>query len=55
MKPTQLKKSKLLEWRESIIFAVVVATLFRWSIAEAFVIPTASMENSMLVGDYLFV
>ncbi len=55
MKSNQPKKSKLREWRESIIFAVVVATLFRWSIAEAFVIPTSSMENSMLVGDYLFV
>lgn len=49
------KKSKLQEWRDSIVFAVVVAMLFRWSLAEAFVIPTGSMENSMLVGDYLFV
>jgi signal peptidase I len=49
------KKSKLKEWRDAIVFAVVVASLFRWSLAEAFVIPTSSMENSMLVGDYLFV
>lgn len=55
MKPVQTKKTKIQEWRDSIIFAVVVATLFRWSIAEAFVIPTSSMENSLLVGDYLFV
>lgn len=48
-------KSKLREWREAIVFAVVVATLIRWSTVEAFVIPTPSMENSMLVGDYLFV
>lgn len=48
-------KSKLVEWRDSIVFAVVVATLFRWSLVEAFVIPTSSMENSLLVGDYLFV
>jgi signal peptidase I len=54
MKATS-KKSKLKEWRDSIVFAVVVATLFRWSLAEAFVIPTPSMENSMLVGDFLFV
>jgi len=53
-KPT-VKKTKFQEWRESIVFAVVVATLFRWSLAEAFVIPTGSMENSMLVGDYLWV
>lgn len=49
------KKSKLQEWRDAVVFAVVVATLFRWSIAEAFVIPTSSMENSLLVGDYLWV
>ncbi len=48
-------KSKLREWRDSIVFAVVVATLFRWSLVEAFVIPTSSMENSLLVGDFLFV
>ena len=33
-------KSKLREWREAIVFAVVVATLIRWSTVEAFVIPT---------------
>jgi signal peptidase I len=48
-------KSKLREWRDAIIFAVVVATLIRWGTVEAFVIPTPSMENSLLVGDYLFV
>ena len=48
-------KSKLQEWREAIVFAVVVATLIRWGTVEAFVIPTPSMENSLLVGDYLFV
>jgi signal peptidase I len=49
------KKSKLREWREAIVFAVVVATLIRWGTVEAFVIPTPSMENSLLVGEYLFV
>lgn len=38
-----------------VTFAVVVATLFRWSMVEAYVIPTPSMENTLLVGDYLFV
>ncbi|HNP96339.1 MAG TPA: signal peptidase I [Cyclobacteriaceae bacterium] len=51
----QKPKSRVREWREAIVFAVVVATLFRWSLVEAFVIPTPSMENSLLVGDYLFV
>ena len=48
-------KTKLQEWREAIVFAVIVATLIRWGTVEAFVIPTPSMENSLLVGEYLFV
>ncbi|MEM8895154.1 MAG: signal peptidase I [Bacteroidota bacterium] len=48
-------KTWLKEWFDAIIFAVVVATLVRWLTLEAFVIPTPSMEKSMLVGDYLFV
>ncbi len=47
--------SLLREWYNSIVFAVVVATLIRWSAVQAFVIPTPSMENTLLVGDYLFV
>lgn len=54
-KKQQRKKSPLIEWRDSIVFAVVVATLFRWSLVEAFVVPTSSMENTILAGDYLFV
>lgn len=47
--------TKFQEWRNAIVFAVVVATLIRWSTVEAFVVPTSSMENTVLVGDYLFV
>jgi signal peptidase I len=54
-KKNQKPKTKLIEWRDSIVFAVVVATLFRWSFVEAFMVPTPSMENTILVGDYLFV
>jgi len=56
-KPTKEKvpKSFVREWYESIVFAVIAATLLRWSVVEAYVIPTPSMENSLLVGDYLFV
>lgn len=43
------------EWFNSIVFAVVAATLIRWTTVEAFVVPTPSMENTILVGDYLFV
>ncbi|MCI0750799.1 MAG: signal peptidase I [Flammeovirgaceae bacterium] len=48
-------KSKVREWADAIVFAVVAATLIRWLIMEAYTIPTPSMENSLLVGDFLFV
>jgi signal peptidase I len=49
------KKSVAREWLDSLLFAVVVATFIRWISMEAFTIPTSSMENSLLVGDFLFV
>ncbi|NIJ53684.1 signal peptidase I [Dyadobacter arcticus] len=49
------KKSSVREWLDSVLFAVVAATIIRWLFFSAFVIPTPSMENSLLVGDYLFV
>jgi signal peptidase I len=52
---TGIKKSFLREWGEAILFAVVAASVIRTFFIEAFTIPTPSMENSMLVGDYLFV
>ncbi|HEY9047785.1 MAG TPA: signal peptidase I [Ohtaekwangia sp.] len=48
-------KSKAREWWDAVLFAVVAATLIRWLIMEAYTIPTPSMENSLLVGDFLFV
>jgi signal peptidase I len=47
--------TKTREWVNAITFAVVAATLIRWTTVEAYVIPTPSMENSALVGDFLFV
>jgi signal peptidase I len=43
------------EWFEAIVFAVFAATIIRWAFMEAYVIPTPSMERSLLVGDFLFV
>jgi signal peptidase I len=50
-----IQKTASAEWAEAIGFAVVAATLIRWLIMEAYTIPTPSMENSLLVGDFLFV
>ena len=49
------KKSFGKEWFEAIVFAVFCATFVRWIFMEAYVIPTGSMERSLLVGDFLFV
>ena len=43
------------EWVNAIIFATVVATLVHLFIFQMYVIPTSSMERSLLVGDYLYV
>ena len=51
----QYKKSVAREWIDAAAFAVVAATLIRSFIFEAYTIPSASMEKSLLVNDYLFV
>jgi signal peptidase I len=51
----QLKRSQAREWAEAVIFAGVAATLIRTFLIEAYVIPSGSMESSLLIGDYLFV
>ena len=56
-RPDKLEKpkAKSREWADSLLFAVVAATLIRWATFEAYTIPSPSMEDSLLVGDYLFV
>jgi signal peptidase I len=49
------KKGTAREWVDAAAFAVVAALLIRTFIFEAYVIPTSSMEKTLLVNDYLFV
>jgi signal peptidase I len=53
--PTEGKQTKVVEWVDAIIFAVIAATFIRMFFIEAYTIPTSSMEKTMLIGDYLFV
>jgi len=48
-------KSMIKEWGDSIVFALIAASLIRGYVIEAFTIPTPSMEKELLVGDFLFV
>ncbi|MCQ0110093.1 signal peptidase I [Zhouia amylolytica] len=43
------------EWVSSILFAVVAATLVHTYFIQPYVIPTSSLEKTLLVGDFLFV
>ena len=53
------KKSRMykevMSWVEAIVFAVVVASLVHIFVFQMYVIPTPSMEKTLLVGDYLYV
>ena len=49
------KKGPIREWTEAIVFAVFAAAFIRMFLIEAYVIPTPSMEGSLLVGDFMFV
>ncbi len=49
------RKTQVREWAEAIIFAVFAAAFIRMFLIEAYKIPTPSMEESLLVGDFLFV
>lgn len=51
--PKKVKKKEA--WWRSLLWALVVAFIIRSFLVEAFRIPTGSMKNSLLVGDYLFV
>jgi signal peptidase I len=52
---SDFKKSTVREYFEAIVTAVILALFVRTWVVQAFKIPTASMENNLLVGDHLLV
>ncbi len=53
--PRSVKLSTPVEWTQGVLLAVLTAMFIRAFFIETYVIPTPSMERSLLVGDYVMV
>jgi signal peptidase I len=49
------KKSKVREYAETLVIALVIALFVRSFVVQAFKIPSSSMEPTLLVGDHILV
>jgi len=49
------KPSKIVEWVDALVFALVAVYIINLFFFQNYKIPTSSLEKSMLVGDHLFV
>jgi len=49
------KRNVWLDWLDAIIFALIASTFIKAFFFEAYMIPTSSMERTLMTGDYLFV
>jgi signal peptidase I len=55
MPKTMKQKSKVREYTETLIIALVIALFVRSFVVQAFKIPSGSMEPTLLVGDHILV
>ena len=53
--PNNRPPSVIKEWLSSLLFAVVAATMVHNYFFQPFIIPTGSLEKSLLIGDFLIV
>lgn len=51
--PARKRKSTLREYTESLVIALILALIIKTSLVEAYKIPSGSMEDTLLVGDFL--
>jgi len=49
------KKSLLREYAEAVVVAIIAALILRLLVIQAFRIPTGSMKDTLLIGDFLMV
>jgi len=49
------KNSKIIEWIDALIFAVIAVSIINIFLFQNYKIPTGSMEKTLLIGDHLFV
>ncbi|MDQ3191591.1 MAG: signal peptidase I [Bacteroidota bacterium] len=49
------KKSVIKEWIQALLTALIIVLFIRTFVAEVFVIPTPSMENTLVPGDFILV
>ena len=52
---SQAPVSKVKEWIKSLAIAILIFLVLRTFLIEAFRIPSGSMENTLLIGDHVFV
>ena len=53
--PVRKRKSVVREYAEAIFIAILLALVIRTLIIQAFTIPSGSMMDTLLVGDYILV
>jgi signal peptidase I len=51
----QNQKSDLREWVKTLTIGILAVLVFRGMVAQAYQIPSGSMERTLLVGDYIYI